>query len=219
MPHGAEKEAKVKHIQVQLNELSISAVTKSTFRDRFAKISKQIVDEQKAAQKTENKRVITLIDDHFSASKPANNNDSKIFIAKLPDLSSANSKAIPEALKHVAAKNKDKTVYLFAADDSKVTHGCYIGEASLPLPFPTPTPHSKHRATQPSITILIPPPPHIQPLTNRGASASECTTLVAAAVGGKAFGKEPTSIGTGTKVAGVDEAVELARRYLEKFEV
>ena len=211
MPHGADKEAKVKHIQVQLNELSISAVTKSTFRDRFAKISKQIVDEQKAAQKTENKRVITLIDDHFSASKPANNNDSKIFIAKLPDLSSANSKAIPEALKHVAAKNKDKTVYLFAADDSKVSHGCYIGEASLPT-LPTPPRPQYTNKKPPKLTPE-------QPLINRGASASECTTLVAPAVGGKAFGKEPTSIGTGTNVAGVDEAVELARRYLEKFEV
>jgi len=38
-------------------------------------------------------------------------------------------------------------------------------------------------------------------------------------VGGKAGGKGATSTGNGTKPEKVDEAVEAARRYLEKFSV
>jgi alanyl-tRNA synthetase len=38
-------------------------------------------------------------------------------------------------------------------------------------------------------------------------------------VGGKAGGKAPVAIGTGTEQAKVDEAVEAAREYLEKFKL
>jgi alanyl-tRNA synthetase len=42
---------------------------------------------------------------------------------------------------------------------------------------------------------------------------------VSVAVGGKAGGKGPTSVGNGTNVDKIDEGVELARKYLEKFQL
>ena len=43
--------------------------------------------------------------------------------------------------------------------------------------------------------------------------------MISDIVGGKAGGKEPTSLGNGTHPEKVDEAVEAARKYLEKFEL
>lgn len=50
-----------------------------------------------------------------------------------------------------------------------------------------------------------------------GLKASEWANAVAGAVGGKAGGKGPTSVGNGTNVEKVDEGVEIARKFLEKF--
>jgi alanyl-tRNA synthetase len=129
MPFGPEKEAQAKRLQVTLNQLSISAITKARFRDRFAKISKAILDEQKAAAKAENKRVLDAIAKHF-----AENKESRVFVQKVPY--SANvSKAISEAIKVVsgpkaAPEVKGKSVYLVAAsvDEKKVVHGCFVAE-------------------------------------------------------------------------------------------
>lgn len=126
MPHNNEKEAAAKVVQVRLNELSISALKKNDFKARFAKVTKQIIEEQKIAQKAENKKVIDMISEHFSKNK-----DSKRFVAKV-DISSG-SKAIGEAIRHVSTKDKDKTIYLLAADqqEGKVVHGCYVAEVSF----------------------------------------------------------------------------------------
>ncbi|KAB8596100.1 hypothetical protein FH972_025809 [Carpinus fangiana] len=180
MPHGAEKEQLAKQSSQRLNELSVSALKKTAFKERLTKVTKQIVDEQKAVQKAENKKVLELISKHF-----ADNKESKQFVAKL-ELSSG-SKAISEAIKHVSSKDKDKTVYLLAADkvEGKVTHGCYVA----------------------------------QDLSKQGASASEWSKTVCEAVGGRAGGKEPTSVGNGTNVDKVDEGLALAQKYLEKFQI
>lgn len=129
MPHGPEKEHLSKQIQVQLNELSISALQKAGFKDRFAKVLRLIVEEQKVVQKKEQKMVVDAIGEHFA--KPENK-DSKTFIVRLPI--SANTKAIGEALKHVQSKEKDKSVYLLAADsvEGKVVHGCHVSEVGFP---------------------------------------------------------------------------------------
>ncbi|KZF26055.1 hypothetical protein L228DRAFT_242453 [Xylona heveae TC161] len=123
MPHSSEKEQAVKQTQTELNQLSISAITKASFRDRFAKISKQVLDEQKAKQKAEAKEAVDTITKYFADEK---NKDKKHLVIKLPI--SANSKALGEALNFVKSKNSDKTVYLFAADstESKVVHGCHV---------------------------------------------------------------------------------------------
>ena len=51
----------------------------------------------------------------------------------------------------------------------------------------------------------------------KGLKASEWSSAVSSIVGGKAGGKEPTSIGNGTQPEKTDEAVEAATKYLEKF--
>jgi alanyl-tRNA synthetase len=126
---GTEKEAEAKKLQVQLNQLSISAITKARFRDRFAKISKSILDEQKAAAKAENKKVLDGITNYFKS-----NEDAKFLVQKI-DWSGNVNKAISEAIKTVSGPKgalKDKTVYLMSAskDEGKVVHGCYVAEVS-----------------------------------------------------------------------------------------
>ncbi|KAJ9648605.1 Alanine--tRNA ligase [Coniosporium tulheliwenetii] len=181
MPFSAEKEQQAKETQMQLNKLSISAVTKSQFRTRNEKIQKSILAEQKGAAKAEQKRILDAINDYFSK-----NPDKRYFIDTLP-YSSNVGKSISEAIKTVSTKGKDKTVYLFAADEKegKVVHGCYVGEY----------------------------------LGAQGASASDWASQVASVVGGKAGGKGATSVGQGTNADRVDEGVELARKYLEKFRI
>ncbi len=58
-----------------------------------------------------------------------------------------------------------------------------------------------------------------QELGEQGASASDWAAVVSGAVGGKAGGKGPTSIGNGTNPDKVDEALSLATEYLSKFKL
>jgi alanyl-tRNA synthetase len=124
-PSGPGKEQEIKTTQSDLNQLSISAITKSKFRDRFAKIVKQQLDEQKAQQKAESKKALDTVTDFFAHPE---HKDTKRLVIRLPI--SANAKAISEAINHVKTKDKDKTVYLFAADleEGKVIHGCHVSE-------------------------------------------------------------------------------------------
>ncbi|OJJ63239.1 hypothetical protein ASPSYDRAFT_1169380 [Aspergillus sydowii CBS 593.65] len=182
MPSGPAKEQNAKQIQVELNQLSISAIQKSKFRDRFTQINKKIIEEQKMQQKLESKKAVESITSYFEA--PENSAKSWL-IAKLPI--SANARAISESLTYVKTKLADKTVYVLAAsiDDGRVAHGCYISKA----------------------------------MSEQGASASEWATAVSRAVGGKAGGKGPTSIGNGINPDKVDDAIDLASEYLSKFKL
>ncbi|KAL4752698.1 alanine--tRNA ligase [Aspergillus terricola var. indicus] len=182
MPSGSAKEQNAKQIQVELNQLSISAVQKSKFRERFTQINKKIIDEQKAQQKLESKKAVESITSYFAA--PENANKSWL-IAKLPI--SANAKAVSECLAYVKTKLADKMVYVLASslEDGRVAHGCYVPKA----------------------------------VSDQGASASEWSSAVSRAVGGKAGGKGPTSIGNGINPEKVDDAVELASEYLSKFKL
>ncbi|KAI9698401.1 MAG: Alanine--tRNA ligase [Candelina mexicana] len=179
MPHGPEKEQRAKTTQIELNELSISALTKSSFRDRFAKVHKAVLDEQKARQKAESKMAVDTIVEYFAKEE---NRDKTHLVTKLPI--SANSKAVSEAINHVKTKSKEKSVYVFASDEreGKLVHGCYVSEQSI----------------------------------NEGASASDWSNVVSSVVGGKAGGKAPTSIGNGTNVDKVDDALALATEYIEE---
>ena len=56
-----------------------------------------------------------------------------------------------------------------------------------------------------------------QELGDKGASAMDWAAAVSSVVGGKAGGKEPTVLGNGTEPQKVDEALEAAAKYLEKF--
>ncbi|KAH0349858.1 alanyl-tRNA synthetase, partial [Aureobasidium melanogenum] len=121
MEYSPQKEAKAKQLQVQLNQLTISAVTKTQLKERFAKVAKANLDQQKAFLKAENKTVTDTIAKHFTE-----NPESKRLVVRVPI--SANSKAISEAIKTISSKQKDKTIYLIAADekDGKVVHGCHV---------------------------------------------------------------------------------------------
>lgn len=129
MTHGAEKEAEVKSVQQDLNQLSISAITKSKFRDRVAKVVKSQLEEQKAQQKAETKKATETVAAFFQGKE---GDGKKVYVGRLPGIG-ANAKALGEALNWVKGKSKDKVVYLFAADDEgkeggRVVHGCYVSE-------------------------------------------------------------------------------------------
>ena len=113
-------------MQVALNELSCSALIKTSFRDRFSKIQKSILDQHKA----DNKRVLDTITDFFAKEE---NEAKKHLVAKV-EWSATVNKAISEAIKTVSGKGpmKGKSVYLFSAneEEGKVVHGCYVVEVS-----------------------------------------------------------------------------------------
>jgi len=121
------KDAEIRKTQSDLNQLSVSTVVKAQLKDRFAKIHKQMVDDQKVRQKAELKTAIDTVTEYFDKNK-----DQKYFVTKLPI--SANTKTLSDVIKHVQNKVKDKTVYLFAADegeDAKIVHGCYVADAVM----------------------------------------------------------------------------------------
>lgn len=132
MALGPQKEQEAKQIQVELNQLSISAVQKSRFRERFASINKQVLDGQKAQQKLEAKKALEAIISYFES--PANEGKTCL-VTRLPI--SANAKAVSESLNYVKSKLQDKTVYVLAADSEqgRVAHGCYVSKVSLPSCF------------------------------------------------------------------------------------
>lgn len=125
---GPQKEQEAKQIQADLSQLSISAIQKARFRERFARINKQVIDGQKAQQKLESKMALETITSYFHDPK---NKDKMWLIAKLPI--SANAKAVSESLNYVKSKLQDKAVYVLAADSEqgRVAHGCYVSKVTL----------------------------------------------------------------------------------------
>lgn len=65
--------------------------------------------------------------------------------------------------------------------------------------------------------ILI--PFFIQDLSSQGASPNDWTGQISKIIGGRSGGKAPTSIGNGTDVSKVDDALEAATEYLKNFEL
>ena len=123
MPHSVEKDQEIKAVKIELPQLEISAIFKAKLRDRFAKVEKAQLDEQKAQQKAELKKALDTVTKYFEDHK-----EKMQLLVELPV--SANAKVIGEVLNHVKAKNKDRSVYIFAKDeaDRKVVHGCYLAE-------------------------------------------------------------------------------------------
>ncbi|KAF7195253.1 Alanine--tRNA ligase [Pseudocercospora fuligena] len=179
MKYGPEKEAAVKEAQHDLGKLEMAALTKTKLRDRVAKVVKENLDHQKAAQKAENKKLLDAVNEHFDKNK-----DSKTLVLSFPV--SAGSKAIQETMKVIGNKQKDKTVYLLGkTEDGKVVHGCHVSSDAQ----------------------------------GKGADAAKWSSEVAGLVGGKAGGKGATSLGQGTNPDKVDDAVEVARKYLEGLSI
>ncbi|ETI25902.1 alanyl-tRNA synthetase [Cladophialophora carrionii CBS 160.54] len=182
MPFGSPKEQEAKNIQLELNNLSISAVKKSQFRDRVSKISKEILEQTKKLQKEQTQKAIDTITEYFQK-----NENAQAAVLRLP--TGGSSKLVPEVIKHVQTKLKDKSVYIVVADEKdpegKVYHGCFVGQNG----------------------------------TAAGLKSPEWSSTVSNLVGGKAGGKAPVAIGTGTDQSKVDEALKAATEYLEKFKL
>ena len=58
-----------------------------------------------------------------------------------------------------------------------------------------------------------------QVATKAGMTPQDWSSTVSMLVGGKAGGKAPTAIGNGTDVSKVDEAIQAATGYLQKFKL
>ncbi|KAL2270065.1 hypothetical protein VTJ83DRAFT_2249 [Remersonia thermophila] len=120
---GPQKAAEIKAAAVELDALAISTLAKEDLRQRFAKIQKEVVDEQKKRQKAESKTALDTVQGHF---KKDENKESKFFVGHLPI--SANAKAIADVMTYYKTKDKERTVYVFAGSkDDAVMHGVYVG--------------------------------------------------------------------------------------------
>jgi alanyl-tRNA synthetase len=119
MGHGAEKEKAQKLLQLELDKLAISALRKSQFRKTMEKISREILDGQKKQQKEDTKKAIEAVTASFSK-------DPKKAFAVVTLQSAGNPKLVPDVLKHVQTKMKDKSVYVLVKESEKVAHGCIV---------------------------------------------------------------------------------------------
>jgi alanyl-tRNA synthetase len=159
--YSSSKEADAKKLGQELNNLNISAITKSQFRDRFSKVQKSILDQQKAAAKADNKRVLDTIVNFFSENEMKNH-----LVAKV-DWSPTVNKAISEAIKSVSGKGtmKEKSVYLFSAseDEGKVVHGCYVAKVRFLIPLAILYNLFNAKLTRYSTSPLKAPPPRNGP--------------------------------------------------------
>ncbi|KAJ1324404.1 alanyl-tRNA synthetase [Microdochium nivale] len=179
LPFGSEKEALIKAMTVELNNLVISTLTKDDLKKKFSKVVKDVTDEQKKRQKAESKTALDAVSTHFTKEE---NKDSTYFVGQLPI--SANTKAIADVMNHYKSKDKAKSVYIFggSANEGAVVHGVYVGTD----------------------------------LASKGVTAEQWAAAVTDVVGGKSGGKEPTRQGQGTNAEKIEDAVEVARKWLDE---
>ncbi|RYP11726.1 hypothetical protein DL765_007622 [Monosporascus sp. GIB2] len=124
LPFGPEKEAAVKTATLDLNNLVASTLTKDDLKKKFAKVVKDVVDEQKKRQKAESKTALDAVTAHFAKDE---NKEAKYFIGHLPI--SANAKAVADVMNHFKSKDKERSVYVFGGSQAEgaVVHGVYVG--------------------------------------------------------------------------------------------
>ena len=121
LPYMAEKGVLFKEAQTALSKLVISTSNKSLFTKRLEKIGKDILKEQKEAQKAQIDSAIDFVTSHFEQHQTSTS-----FVAQIPTELCA--KALVESIKIVSAKYSDKSIYLIGVDGvaSKVPHGCFV---------------------------------------------------------------------------------------------
>ncbi|RYO91783.1 hypothetical protein DL766_005785 [Monosporascus sp. MC13-8B] len=124
LPFGPEKEVAVKTATLDLNNLVASTLTKDDLKKKFAKVVKDVVDEQKKRQKAESKTALDAVTAHFARDE---NKEAKYFIGHLPI--SANAKAVADVMNHFKSKDKARSVYVFGGSlaEGAVVHGVYVG--------------------------------------------------------------------------------------------
>lgn len=120
LPIGSEKEAVSKTLGVDLKKLSVSVLSKNQLQAKLTTIQKKIADDAKAKHKTEAKKVLDTVTEFFE-----NNKAASYFVGEIAGIS-ANSKALLEAINFVKTKKSEKSVYLFAGEQGKVAHGCFV---------------------------------------------------------------------------------------------
>src|SRR5262249_4037226 len=113
LPYSPRKEAEHKTLKAELDSLSISALKKTEFRKKIDKINKDILDHQKKTQKEEIKKAISVVTEYFKINDKATSAAIKLPVT-------GNPRIIPEVIKHIQSKLKDKNIYLLAADDVSV---------------------------------------------------------------------------------------------------
>ncbi|KAL8858022.1 MAG: hypothetical protein Q9178_005483 [Gyalolechia marmorata] len=158
-------------------------------KGKFRERVAKVVKEQVEEQKAVQKKEVKMATEVVMQFFEGNK-EKKVFVGRLPGVG-ANSKAIGEALNSVKGKMGGKLVYLFALDGEENKEGGRVV-------------HGCYVSEEAS---------------NKGASATEWASTVSKVVGGKAGGKGATCIGNGTEPGKVDEAVEAATKYLEKFTI
>ncbi|KTW30733.1 alanine-tRNA ligase [Pneumocystis carinii B80] len=127
LPFCFEKIQRSKSMAAELDSIVISAIQKFKFREALLKIQKDILESEKIKKKEDEKKVINLIKTYFSE-----NPDKSYFIINIPDIS-ANMKVLSNAINYIKANEKDKSVYLFAVDQSQtgnVAHMCYVSKSA-----------------------------------------------------------------------------------------
>ena len=149
MPYGGEKEVEVKATKNDLDQLTISTLTKTDLNKRFSKIQNDILAEQKKKQKAESKAALDHVIGHFDKNK-----DSNLYIGQLTN--TANPKIITEVINHFKSKAKDKTVYLFGGSvaEGAVCHGVYVGTVSFSSLSPLPNDTNVSRMHLPKVSLL-----------------------------------------------------------------
>ena len=128
LPFSPEKEQGLKQLNLDFNQLVISTITKEDLKKKVEKIATGVLAEQKKRQKAEHKTAVDSVVGHFQK-----NEDSKWFVGQLPI--TANPKALGEVLNHFKAKDKDKSVYLFAGskEEGVVVQAVYVGTVSCDM--------------------------------------------------------------------------------------
>ncbi|KAG4306146.1 hypothetical protein PORY_000134 [Pneumocystis oryctolagi] len=128
MPIGPEKVKRSKLMMAELDCIVMSLIEKTKFREALSQIQKEILETEKNKRKEEEKKVIDFIKTYFSE-----NPDKMYLVIKIPDIS-ANMKVLSNAIGYVKENEKDKNVYLFAADQNQggnIAHICYVSKSAL----------------------------------------------------------------------------------------
>ncbi|RVX74647.1 Alanine--tRNA ligase [Exophiala mesophila] len=99
------------------------------------------------------------------------------------------AKIVPDVTKHVQNKLKDKSVYIVVSDEQDPEGKVYHG-------------------------CFV-----SADATKAGVSSAEWSSVVSKLVGGKAGGRAPVAVGTGTDSSKIDDALKAATEYLEKFKL
>ncbi|KAL0073285.1 alanyl-tRNA synthetase [Phycomyces blakesleeanus] len=120
---GADLDAALKVVSKELDALTISAVTKAEYRERFNKTKKTFDDSEKARKAEQVKEATEAVKAYFVSNPKATYLVTSLNVGN-------NSKALAGAINYAKASLKDKAVYVLSADkdSGRVAHNCIVGK-------------------------------------------------------------------------------------------